>query len=146
MESRNEWQCSAKHEGTMRAHPDNWKMKVKKIFPHLARRDRCYTPLCIVFGSGRTTPKYLTLVLGIVKCEIRSCPVFWNLRASKLSIFAAVQVIQIKCRMFLRGGVIARIMQKWSLWTTQFDSASFFRKWHFSHTALSWLVVAVWKS
>jgi len=30
-ESRNQWQCSARHEGTTRAHPDNWKMKVKKI-------------------------------------------------------------------------------------------------------------------
>ena len=28
-----------------------------------ARRDRRYTPLYTAFGSGRTTPKYLALVL-----------------------------------------------------------------------------------
>ena len=43
MESRSQWQCSIKHDGAMRAHPDSWKMKVK-IFSML-RRDRHYAPL-----------------------------------------------------------------------------------------------------
>ena len=32
MESRSQGQCSAKHDGTTRAHPDNRKMKVKNFF------------------------------------------------------------------------------------------------------------------
>ena len=59
-ESRNQYQCSAKHEGTTRAHPDNWKMKVNFFFPRFARTDRRYAPLCT---SGRTTPKYLAPAL-----------------------------------------------------------------------------------
>ena len=37
MESRSQWQCSAKHNGTTRARPDNRKMKVKKFFRALCR-------------------------------------------------------------------------------------------------------------
>jgi len=55
---------SAKHKGTTRAHPDNWKIKVKKKnFLRFARRDRRCTPQCIAFGSGHTTPKYLAPAL-----------------------------------------------------------------------------------
>ena len=32
MESRSQWQCSAKHDGTTRAHPDKRKVKVKRFF------------------------------------------------------------------------------------------------------------------
>ena len=41
-------------------------MKVKKIFPHLARRDQHYVPLYTAFASGRTTPKYLALALYLL--------------------------------------------------------------------------------
>ena len=63
MESRSQGQCSAKHNGTMRAHPDNRKMKAKKNFPRFARRDHHYKPLYTAIGSGRTTPKYLAPAL-----------------------------------------------------------------------------------
>jgi len=36
MESRSQWECSAKHDGTTRAHPDNRKMKVINFFPALS--------------------------------------------------------------------------------------------------------------
>ena len=67
-ESRSQWQCSAKHDGTTRTHPDNWKMKVKKIFRRFAQRDQHYAPLYTVFGSGHITPKYLVpaLILAIM--------------------------------------------------------------------------------
>ena len=63
MESRSQGQSSAKHNGTMRAHPDNRKMKAKKNFPRFARRDHHYKPLYTAIGSGRTTPKYLAPAL-----------------------------------------------------------------------------------
>jgi len=50
----------------MRAHPDNRKMKVKKIFPRFAQRDHPYAPLYTIFSSGRTTPKYLIPALAIL--------------------------------------------------------------------------------
>ena len=62
MESRSQWQCSAKHDGTTRAHPDNRKMK-EKNFPRFARRDHRYAPPYTAFGSGRTTLKYLAPAL-----------------------------------------------------------------------------------
>jgi len=63
MESRSQGQCSAKHNGTTRAHPDYRKMKAEFFFPRFALRDRRYTPLYTAFSSGRTTPKYLAPVL-----------------------------------------------------------------------------------
>jgi len=56
-------EVSAKHDGTMRAHPDNRKTKVKNFFPRFTQRDCHYTPLYTAFGSGRTTPKYLVPAL-----------------------------------------------------------------------------------
>ena len=56
MESRSQWQLSAKHNGTMRAHPDNRKMKVKKIFPHFTWGDHHYTPLYTAFGMAVAVP------------------------------------------------------------------------------------------
>jgi len=38
MESRSQWQCSAKHNNTMRAHPDNRKMKAKNSSALCAER------------------------------------------------------------------------------------------------------------
>ena len=99
-ESRNQVTVQCKARRYYKSPSRQLKNEGEKIFPRLARRDRHYTPLCIAFSSGCTTPKYLAPVLGIVKCEIRSCPVFWNLHASKMCIFTVVQVIRIKCRMF----------------------------------------------
>jgi len=45
MESRSQWQCSAKHDRTTRAHLDNRNMKVNFFFPCFAQRDFHYTPL-----------------------------------------------------------------------------------------------------
>jgi len=45
MESRSQWQCSAKHDGTTRAHPDNRKMKVKTFFLRFAWRATITTHL-----------------------------------------------------------------------------------------------------
>jgi len=45
-------------------------MKVKKFFLRFVRRDHHYTPLYTAFGSARTTPKYLTLVLYIAHVRV----------------------------------------------------------------------------
>jgi len=44
--SRNQWQCSAKYEGTTRAHPDIWKWRWKIFF----RASRLYTLPSAVAG------------------------------------------------------------------------------------------------
>ena len=53
-EARKQWQWSAKHEGTTRAHPDNLKNENEKIFCASCGLGRCYMPLCTAFGSVAT--------------------------------------------------------------------------------------------
>ena len=48
---------AVKHKGAVRAHPDNWKMKAKKISCTSGSFHCSYTPLCTAFGSCHTTPK-----------------------------------------------------------------------------------------
>ena len=59
----------------MRANPNNWNMKVKKIFPHFAWTYRRYTPLGNAFSSGRTTLKMFPMGLRVKKpCTYASLP------------------------------------------------------------------------
>jgi len=89
MESRLQWQCSAKHDGTMRAHPDNRKMKVKK-FAHTSRREISATHL-YTLPLAVAIPLQKHLAPALDRDECNTCQTTPKLNSWKVMVLSTLR-------------------------------------------------------